>query len=752
VDTFLDFATPAWLGAAAASMGGLAVWLAARLRARERHFASLDRALGRFLDGETEVVFPGGEIPGGLPHRLRRLTALLADFEARSVDQAVAEGRSDLARRQMLDRLAELFDAEVNGAVEKVIAESAELAEQAGALERDAQSASRSSDKAGAVAGALTLQVEAVAGAVRELTASIEEINRQAAHSADTAVVAVRQADQAAGSVETLVERAQEIEQVTALIGTISAQTNLLALNATIEASRAGEAGKGFAVVAGEVKGLAKQTGDATLRAAEGLGAIQGLTRDAAGSMDRIRGIVGTVSQAAVAISGAVSQQEAATGRIAGTTRDMLAGTHSVADMIGTVRAASESTEAASRRVLDGSRLLSEEGRSLRRAARHFLDSIRSQPGITADAIVFGQSAPLSGPAASLGTGMTRGIAAAFAEANAGGGVAGRRLVLDSMDDGYDPARAVGNVRDWLRNGGAFALIGSVGTPTAKVAEPISSAAGIPFLAPLTGAGFLRGAGRGTVVNIRASYDQEIETLVAHLTEKRGIRRIGILMQEDAYGKVGLAGLHRALERRRLSLAGRGGYERNTTDIGPALAALRAAAPDAVLMVGASDACAAFIRAAGTGNWRPVFANLSFVSGLALRDALGGQGGGVLVSQVVPFPFDETSGAAIRYRRALAATGPGASPDFTSFEGYLAGRLAVEALNRCAGQISRERFLQAIAGGEPFDLDGFTLRFSPDRNQGSDSVFLTEITPDGRFLPLAPSPSPSPSPSEGSAA
>jgi ABC-type branched-subunit amino acid transport system substrate-binding protein len=387
----------------------------------------------------------------------------------------------------------------------------------------------------------------------------------------------------------------------------------------------------------------------------------------------------------------------------------------------------------ASRCVEDISQQLAGQAQRLRQSVGHFLGVIRQEPGVMADSITFGQSAALTGMTQALGCGIKDGLEAAFDEANATGGVGGRRLVLRSFDDEYEPAKAIANVRAMMRDGSVFAVLGSVGTPTAKATEPVTSAARMPFLAPMTGAAFLRTANNRMVINLRASYGQETEALVAHLVDRLGLKRIAVFLQNDAYGHAGLAGVTAALEKRGLSPQGRGSYERNTTAVERGLAGIRRARPQAVVLVGTYAACAAFIRQARQVGMNILFANLSFVASLPLRDALGEAGRGVLVSQVVPLPTDHRIPVVAHYVRALAGLRRDIAPDFISLEGYLAGRFAVEALRRIDGPITRETFLEAIFTSEPYNFDGFILRFAEGRNQGSDTIYLTEIGPDGAF-------------------
>ena len=171
--------------------------------------------------------------------------------------------------------------------------------------------------------------------------------------------------------------------------------------------------------------------------------------------------------------------------------------------------------------------------------------AVKAETGVSGDAILFGQSAAMDGPAAALGNGMNEGIMAAFAEANRNGGVGGRQLQLNAYDDGYEPERAIEQTNKLIQQDQVFALIGGVGTPTSKAAQPIATEANVPYIGPFTGAGFLRNPELTNVVNVRGTYDQETETWIKHLTEDLGYDRIAILYQDDSFGRVGLSGCRR---------------------------------------------------------------------------------------------------------------------------------------------------------------------------------------------------------------
>ena len=354
--------------------------------------------------------------------------------------------------------------------------------------------------------------------------------------------------------------------------------------------------------------------------------------------------------------------------------------------------------------------------------------------GVSEQAVVFGQSAAFSGPATELGRNMQLGILAAFNEVNQSGGVHGRQLLLTSRDDFYEPEAAIANTRALIEEEGVFALIGAVGTPTSRSAAPVAAEAGVPYIAPFTGAEFLRDPGQANIINLRASYYQETEEMVARLTDDRNIHRIAIIYQDDSFGRAGYNGALAALERRNMEPVSTGVYTRNTTAVKTALLEVRRGSPEAVILVGAYWPLGELISWARHTGLDPVFMTVSFVGSNALAEQLGPGGEGVVVTQVVPFPTGDTVPVAAAYRRALASLAPDYQPGFVSFEGYLAGRLAIFGLQKCGKNVDRDCFLNSLRNAGDFDIDGFKLGYrGGGDNQGSDTVFLTVIDRNGRY-------------------
>jgi branched-chain amino acid transport system substrate-binding protein len=356
-----------------------------------------------------------------------------------------------------------------------------------------------------------------------------------------------------------------------------------------------------------------------------------------------------------------------------------------------------------------------------------------AEDGVTADSVTFGQAAVLQGPASALGVGMQLGIQAAFDEANRNGGVHGRKLKLISHDDGYEPDRSIAQTKKLIDEDKVFALVGAVGTPTSGAAQPIATAAKVPFIGAFTGVSFLRNPKLENVINIRASYNAETEAWVKHLTEDLKIKKIAIFYQDDAFGRAGLDGVKAAMLKRGLELTAEATYERNTVAVKSALLTLKRAEPEAVVMVGAYKPVAEFIKLSRKVDFNPVFVNISFVGAAALAKELGPEGNGVIVSQVVPFPWDASLKVVADYQAAIKAVDGKNEPDFVSLEGYLVGRLVTEAMQTAGDNPTRDGLLASIKNTGKFDIGGLPMTFGPEKNEGLDQVFLTVVQPDGSF-------------------
>lgn len=360
----------------------------------------------------------------------------------------------------------------------------------------------------------------------------------------------------------------------------------------------------------------------------------------------------------------------------------------------------------------------------------------RAEDGVTATEIAVGQTAVFSGPTSALGLGMKAGLEAALSEINDAGGIHGRKIRLVAKDDGYEPDKAIASAKELIATDKVFLLIAGVGTPTANAIVPICEENSVPFVGAFTGAGTLRSPFKKQVVNVRASYNQEMEALAKLLVDDRKLTRIACFHQNDGYGQAGLSGITAALKKRGIELVSTGAYERNTTAVKAGLLDVRKGEPQAVVMVGAYKACAEFIRLARKlGMTDMLYCNISFVGTKALVAELGADAEGTIISQVVPNPYGDSLPVLKDYAVALKKYQPSQEPDWISLEGYLAGRFFAAALAKAGASPTRASFLEAIQQQKNYDIGGFVLEFGPEDHQGSDHVYLTHVK-DGKVVDL----------------
>ncbi len=345
--------------------------------------------------------------------------------------------------------------------------------------------------------------------------------------------------------------------------------------------------------------------------------------------------------------------------------------------------------------------------------------------------IVLGQSAAFSGPAAQLGIQFYQGAKLHFERVNAQGGVLGRSIEIRNLDDGYEPERCVANTRQLL-DGDVFALFGYIGTPTSVAALPLATKDKVPFIAPFTGAIALRQPFNRYAFHLRASYHDETALIVKQLTHLSR-KKIAVFYQNDAYGKTGLDGVTLALAAQGLQPVATATVERNSVDVAAAVKTLTAAAPDAIVQIGAYKACAAFIRAARKTGFGGNFFNVSFVGTQALADELGKEGAGVVVSQVVPSPYNSARPIVREFIEAMKSGPKDGSINFSSMEGYLAARLFTEGLKR-GGKPTREGLITGLEAMTNTALGGFQVDLSAKDHVASSFVELSMITGDGKVL------------------
>ncbi|MBT1535959.1 ABC transporter substrate-binding protein [Ralstonia solanacearum] len=358
-----------------------------------------------------------------------------------------------------------------------------------------------------------------------------------------------------------------------------------------------------------------------------------------------------------------------------------------------------------------------------------------AETGVTNDTIIIGQSAAMSGPAGKLGQQMNLGAKLYFKAVNAAGGVHGRKIDLKVLDDFYEPDAAERNTKTLINDTKVFALFGYVGTPTSLAALKQANPAGVPFFAPYSGAMALREPFARNVFHVRASYNDETEAIIQQI-RTTGHKRVAVIYNDDSYGAAGLAGVKRALampENKVVALVAEASVPRNSTDVQGALSKLLPSKADSVVVISTYQTTAALVKNAQSQGFTGQFYNVSFVGTKELAEALGSAGGGVVVSQVMPFPHSMSSPLVRDYEKLLKADGINTF-DYGSMEGYVAARIFVEGLKRAGRDLTREKLITALESMGATDIGGFAVSYSPANHVASKFVEMTVINSHGQVI------------------
>ncbi|AMP40281.1 MULTISPECIES: ABC transporter substrate-binding protein [Ralstonia solanacearum species complex] len=358
-----------------------------------------------------------------------------------------------------------------------------------------------------------------------------------------------------------------------------------------------------------------------------------------------------------------------------------------------------------------------------------------AQTGVTADSIIIGQSAPLSGAAAELGQQLSLGARLYFNAVNAAGGIHGRKIDFRVLDDGFDAEATARNTRALVNNAKAFALFGFVGTQSSLAALKVANPAGVPFFAPYAGAQSLREPFARNVFHVRAGFNDETAAIVQQI-KIMGRKRIGVIYNDDAYGRSGLDGLQHALAlpaNAGLGLVGQASVARYTTNVRAALSSVLAHKPEVIVVVCGYQTVAALVSEAHVQGYAGQFYNLSLVGSKMQTKELGTTGSGVVISQVMPYPRSVSMPIVREYQKLLKANGI-TEFDYCSLEGYIAARVFVEGLRRAGRDLTRDKFIQAIETLSHYDMGGFVLNFSPSNHLGSSFVEMTIVNVRGQVI------------------
>jgi len=354
-----------------------------------------------------------------------------------------------------------------------------------------------------------------------------------------------------------------------------------------------------------------------------------------------------------------------------------------------------------------------------------------AEDGVTDTTILIGQTVGLTGTVAGPVKEMNEGAEAYFKQVNKQGGIHGRKIEMRVLDDKFDPALTRANAETLIRKERVFALFQGRGTPHTQGILPLLEGNNVPLIAPSTGAAIFHQPAPRMLFNIRAKYQDEVVRAVEHFTTI-GIKAIGILHVDDAFGQDGLEGFMKAMEARKLKPAAVLKFARVNPDNKAAAAEVVKANPAALIVVSSAKNTIDVIKAIRAAGSQTQIMTLSNNSSQAFVKELGPAGTGVIVSQVTPAPHLISTQLGQEFNAAAKASG--ATVSYAAMEGYVNAKVLVEGLRRAGPRLTREGFVRAMETMQRVDLGGLMVTYGPGDHTGSEFVELTMIGKDGRFI------------------
>lgn len=348
-----------------------------------------------------------------------------------------------------------------------------------------------------------------------------------------------------------------------------------------------------------------------------------------------------------------------------------------------------------------------------------------------APTLLIGQTADLSGPQAPVVKEMTSAAQAYIAKVNAAGGVNGRRIVIESLDDGYEPKRTLENAKQLIDQRNVLALFLSRGSANAEALLPLLTDRRTPLVAPVGGSKAMHEPANRYLFNHKPMFRLEVERAVGQLAIQ-GMRKLAAVYVDDAFGNDAMEGARSGFKKASLEPVLVTSIARGEPKVDDAVAKVVAASPDATLCVGIAKSCAALINKLRAAGSHTQVVSLSATSSDSYVKALGANARGVIVVQAFPSPFS----AALPLARELQQLAAEARfpVSYTTMEGLIAAKLLVEGLKRAGSAPTRESLTNALESLRSFDMGGFELGFGPNDRTGSRYVDLTLIRADGRFV------------------
>jgi ABC-type branched-subunit amino acid transport system substrate-binding protein len=370
--------------------------------------------------------------------------------------------------------------------------------------------------------------------------------------------------------------------------------------------------------------------------------------------------------------------------------------------------------------------------RDFTRAFAALLAALLVAPAVHAqEALVVHHIGPFTGVLAASNMEAIDGARLYLSGLNSRGGVGGRAVQLQTLDDGQDPKRTREHFDTLVAQGRLLALMMPRTTPSMEALLEGVERHGVPVIGPQTGGSFVNHPPRREVFTLRASYQKEAEVAIRQ-QHSIGVRSFGLLLADDVFGRDTLLGINRTMKELGVEPVATARVDNRKPDVGPAVRQMLAAKPQVLLLIVSSKAAADFVKAYRAADVSATFISLSNTSNNDYVQALGAQSRGAIVMQILPSPFSPTTALAREYSAAAATAGQ--SRSYAGLYGFATAKLLALGLAKAGRQPTRDSLIQALEGLGEVDLGGFRLRYGPGQREGSGFVDSSIITHEGRFM------------------
>ena len=352
--------------------------------------------------------------------------------------------------------------------------------------------------------------------------------------------------------------------------------------------------------------------------------------------------------------------------------------------------------------------------------------------GVTPTEIRLGASQVLSGPLGPQTVQYGEGARLLFDAVNASGGIHGRKISYTSLDDGFDPKRAVENTRKLIEEQKVFMLFNSTGTAQTAAVLPLLKESKTILFGPVTGASSMREGVNPYLFHVRAGYANETQRIVTQL-KQIGVTRVAFFYQDDGLGKTLLGEIKKASAAENLPLVAEIKVDPAAPDFAAAAAATAQANPQAVIVGTAGLTFPNYVKAVNATAARPTFYGYSVASLDVINRELKDKARGIILAQIMPSLRNTTLPVVAEYLKLLKAKSADAAQSASQFEGFVHARLLVEGLRRTGRELSTASFIRTMESAGEIAFGRFTAQYSAKSHNGSDYVELAIIDAEGRL-------------------